>query len=141
MKYAHFSVITNPKKVSGQRKLIANLRMDLPLRWMSLLQCCYHKHQFSGRNIPWETHKPLPPSLEQTVETSQEQQQLPLRLSRFHQPSSAHGLGQAHGNFGFQVHKEFRLPELTPPGILGPVLGTSVQEENKKSQGLEQEAL
>lgn len=58
-----------------------------------------------------------------------------------HQPSSAHGPGHAHGNFGFWVPKEFRFPKFIPPGILGPVLGTSVQEENKKSQGLEQEAL
>lgn len=135
MKYVHFSVITNPKKAQGQRKLTANLRMDFPLRWMSLLQCCYHKHQLSGRNIPWETHKPLPPCLEQTVETAQEQWQLPLLLPSSHQPSSAHGLGHAHGNFGFQVHKEFRPPKFISPGTLGPVLGTSVQEENKKSQG------
>lgn len=58
-----------------------------------------------------------------------------------HQLSSAHGPGHAHGNFGFWVPKEFRFPKFIPPGILGPVLGTSVQEENKKSQGLEQEAL
>lgn len=58
-----------------------------------------------------------------------------------HQPSSAHGLGHAHGNFGFWVHKEFRLPKFIPPGILAPVLGTSVQEENKKGRTLEQEAL
>lgn len=41
----------------------------------------------------------------------------------------------------FWLHKQFRLPKFIPPGILGPVLGTPVQEKNKKSQGLEQEAL
>lgn len=139
MKYVHFSGITNPNKVSGHRKLTANLRVDfsteMDVSASELLpQTPVLRQKCSLGNtslcyLVWSKLLRLPKDSDSSHCFSPASPQL----------SSAHGLGHDHGNFGI-FHKEFRLPKFTPPWRPSPVLETSVQEENKKSEGLEQEA-